>query len=354
MGFTESPTRRIAHDDDDDDDDEPHGRRGDERRERQVVDMRVAVTGAAGLVGRAVCHSLAAIGDYVIAVTRHPQTAPAIAHEERAVGNLESLETYACLDGVDAVVHVAGCAHRKLPAEAQSDVHTRANRDVTVRLATAASNAGVKRFVYFSTLKVNGESSSPGQPWTEDTPAQPLDAYGRSKWEAEQFLAGLAQSSELETVVIRPPLVYGPGVKANFAALLRAVDRHVPLPFGLVDNLRSFVYVGNLASATADCVHHPAAANRLYFVTDGEDLSTAELVRRIGHALERRTVLLPVPLSWLAAVGRLAGRAGAVERLTTHFQAQSTRIRRELGWKPRFSVEEGLRETAEWFKGRRG
>jgi nucleoside-diphosphate-sugar epimerase len=209
----------------------------------------------------------------------------------------------------------------------------------------------VRRFVFISSIKVNGEERA--TPYTDaDTPA-PEDAYALSKWEAEQGLRQIAAETGLEVVILRPPLVYGPGVGANFLALLRAVACGVPLPLGAISNQHSLIYVGNLVDAMLRCIEHPAAAGKTFLVSDSEAVSTPELVRRMAAALGRpaRLVALPVPL--LRAAATLAGKSALAIRLLDSLSVDDTSIRRDLGWTPPFTLDEGLRETAAWYANRK-
>lgn len=308
------------------------------------------VTGASGFVGRATLKRLLAAGHEVVAA--YHRAAPAEQEGVRWVGmgdhdRPEVLREM--LDDSEAVVHLAALAH--LPnaeAEHSAEAFMRVNLDGTARIAQAAASARVRRFVFLSSVKACGEKSG-ARPLRENDPKQPADLYGVSKALAEDRLGEIAARTGMEQVVIRPPLVYGPGVRANFLSLMRWIDRGLPLPFGAIDNRRSFLYVENLADAVARCLEHPAAAGQTYFVSDGEDVSTDELARRIGRALERpaRRVSAPVPL--LRVVGRLLRREAAVERLTESLAVDISRIRSELEWQPLFSLDAGLRATAGWY-----
>jgi nucleoside-diphosphate-sugar epimerase len=219
------------------------------------------------------------------------------------------------------------------------------NLDGTLSLARQAAVAGVKRFLFISTVKVNGELTSLGHPFTEcDAPA-PQDAYGQSKLEAEQGLRKLAAATGMELVIIRPPLVYGPGVKANFASLMRAVQRRWPLPLGDLHNRRSLVALDNLIDFIITCIDHPKAANQTFLISDGQDLSTTELVRGLAQAAGVTTRLLPVPAWVLEIAGRLVGKGDAVQRLCGNLQIDSNKARILLGWEPKISVQEGLRRA---------
>ena len=299
---------------------------------------RVLVTGADGFVGRALCRDLAGAGFGVVAATR----------DLVAVG--PDTEWREVLEGIDAIAHLAAPAHASA-RDADERVFRRINVDGTRRLAEAAVDAGIGRFLFMSTAKVMGESSGDGCFRGDDAPA-PADAYARSKRDAELALAEVARGTPLETVVLRPPLVYGPGVRANFLALMRLAASGVPLPLGSVRNRRSLVYLDNLTAAAVACLGHPAAAGRTYFVRDGADVSTPGLVRALAAALGRRARLWPAPPGALRLLGRLTGRAGTVARLLDSLAVDDSTIRGELRWRPRFDLTQGLAETASWFHGR--
>lgn len=227
--------------------------------------------------------------------------------------------------------------------------YRRVNVDGTVKLARDAAARGVKRFVFLSSVKVHGERIS-DRPFSEGDIAHPEDAYGISKWEAERALAQIGKDTGMEVVVLRAPLVYGPGVKANFLRLMRLVARGVPLPFASVTNLRSVLYVGNLVDAIIRSLEAPAAAGKTYLVSDGEDVSTPDLIRALAGALQVPARLFPCPVAVLRAAAAVLGRGEEMARLVGSLQVDSSRIRSELGWRPRYSLADGLRETARWFR----
>ncbi|NNC27756.1 SDR family oxidoreductase [Longimicrobium terrae] len=314
----------------------------------------VLVTGARGFVGRAVCQALEAAGRPVRRALRTPpEDAPG--GDVAVVGDLsEATDWSAALRGVDAVVHLAARVHVMNDTAADPEAeYDRVNHRATAALARAAAAAGVRRFVFVSTVKVNGEATD-GTPFRESDAPAPSDPYGRSKLAAERAVHATGAQTGLETVVIRPPLVYGPGVRANFAALLGAVARGLPLPLGGVRNRRSLVYVGNLAHAIVTCVDAPGAAGGTFLVSDGPAVSTAELVRRMGVALGRPARLLPVPPGLIRAAAGLLGRSGAAERLTSSLEVDDGALRRAAGWVPPFTLDQGLTVTAADYRSRRG
>ena len=308
--------------------------------------MKVLVTGASGWVGRALCERLLLEGVSVSAALR--SAVPMLPGcEVVQVGAIdEQTDWRAALADVDLVIHLAARVH--VMNERAADPLTefrRVNVQGTLALFRQAALTGVRRFVFVSSVKVNGESTLPGQPFSEvDTP-QPQDAYGISKFEAEQGLQQLARETGVELVVIRPPLVYGPGVKANFAALMRAVQRGWFLPLGAVDNRRSLVALDNLVDFIMTTCSHPAAANQTFFVSDGRDLSTTELIRAMARAAQVPSRLLPVPPSLLVWLGGLIGRRPVVGRLCDNLQVDISKARQLLNWLPSVTVEEGLRRV---------
>jgi len=315
---------------------------------------RILVTGASGFVGRHLCSVLRRRGDVVREALRAaPGNEPA-SPDRVVIGDLgPETDWSAAVQNVSAVVHLAARVHVMDDRAADPlEAFRRVNVRGTETLARAAARAGATRFVFVSSVKVNGEATS-DRPYSEsDTPA-PVDAYGQSKWEAEQRLARVAAETGMPVTILRPPLVYGPEVKANFLQLLRAIDRGIPLPLASIHNRRSLIHVGNFVDAIHAALTHPAAANRTYLVSDGDDVSTPELVRRIAEALGRSPRLLPCPPALLRALGVLAGRSDQVARLTDSLELNIDRIRSELGWRPPFSMRDGLAETARWYRAQR-
>jgi nucleoside-diphosphate-sugar epimerase len=309
--------------------------------------MRVLVTGASGFVGRALCAHLREHGLSVRGALRRPDPAAA---DAVAVGDIgPDTDWRAALDGVDAVAHLAARVHRLRDTAGDPLAQYReVNVEGTRRLAQAARDAGVRRLVLLSSIKVNGEGRV--QPYRPADPPQPQDAYAVSKLEAEQALAEVAAGTALEWVVLRPPLVYGPGVGANFLGLLRAVARGWPLPLRAIDNRRSLIYVGNLVDALRVCLLAPAAANRLFLVRDGEDVSTPELVRRVAQSLGVTPRLVAVPCGLLRAGAWLGGRRAAFDRLAGSLCVDDSALRALLAWQPPFDMREGLAHTARWWR----
>lgn len=313
----------------------------------KAQDGVILVTGAGGFVGRALCTALVERKQVVRGVVRDDAGGAIEAYDQIALGNIGPATNWsAALDGVNTVVHLAARVH----VMRETSVYPLAtfrltNVEGTLNLARQAAAAGVKRFVFMSSVKVNGEFTQPGQAFVEtDTPC-PLDAYGQSKLEAEQGLLQLAADTGMEVVIIRAPLIYGPGVKANFAALMRAVRRGWPLPLGAVRNQRSLIGLDNLVDGTITCIVHPAAANQIFLLSDGRDLSTPELVGELARAAGVNPHLLAVPV-WALRVGAtLLGKQDAVQRLCGNLQVDISKARKLLGWVPTVSVEEGLRRA---------
>jgi len=310
--------------------------------------MRVIVTGANGFVGRATCTAFCDAGHDVTALVRRPGGCEPCVHEQLiADDNFASLIV---LPPADVLVHLAARVHvMKDDAGDPLGAYRALNVEGSLNVARAALRAGVKRLVFVSSIKALGEGE-PGRPWREDDPPAPVDPYGITKLEAERALAGFGREQGMEVVVLRPPLVYGPGVRANFEQLMRAVQRGVPLPLGAIDARRSMVYVGNLADAIRFVATRAEPTDGVFHVTDGDDLSVAQMIRALAQAFDKPARLLPVPASWLRAAGVLTGRSAQVDRLTSPLRMDSTRLRTGLGWRPPTTVAEGIALTVRAFQ----
>lgn len=314
----------------------------------------ILITGASGFVGNVLCRHLLNANYSIRASSRR-----AFTHDARLDLKIHSgLESPDADDfnellyGVQTVIHLAARVHVMQDSSKDPLAEFRkVNVDGTLKLARHAASAGVKRFIFLSSVKVNGEQTEEGKSFTEGCNPSPQDAYGQSKYEAEQGLLKIAQETGMEVVIIRPPLVYGAGVKANFASMMETVRRGVPLPLGSIHNQRSFVYLGNLISLIECCIDHPAAANQVFLVSDGHDLSTTELLRNCAAALGVKSRLLPMPQWLIEGCARLLGKQAVAQRLCGNLQVDISKARRMLGWTPPFSVADGLKQTAASFKG---
>lgn len=309
--------------------------------------MNILVTGANGFVGKLLCAELLTHGYDVSAFMRSKVVS--IKNVKRTIiGAIDSGTNWSdALHEVDIVIHLAARVH--VMNDTASDPlaeFRKVNVEGTLNLARHAATSGVKRLIFISSVKVNGESTNLGSPFTEQNIANPQDAYSVSKFEAEQSLLELAKQTGMEVVIIRPPLVYGNGVKANFASMMRAVKCGITLPFGSINNKRSFVSVQNLVSLIVRCIEHPAAANQVFLVSDGWDLSTTELLRECANALGVQSRLIPVPQNLIALGAYLLGKTDVAQRLCGNLQVDISKARTLLGWEPPFSVKEGLRSAA--------
>ena len=308
--------------------------------------VKVLVTGASGFVGRALLAHMQTLPQFEVraavrssAVDRLPYGTMHV-----VVGDLEAdTDWHAALTGMDAVVHLAARVH-VMHEHAQNPLQAfrQVNVAGSMHLAQMAAQVGVQRIVFISSIKVHGEATPSHQAFSETSPCAPQDGYSVSKLETEQGLRSIAQASGLELTILRPPLVYGPGVGANFAALAQAVARGMPLPLGSLNNQRSLLAVDNLVDLIATCLTHPAAADQTFMASDGEDLSTTELVQRMALAMHRPIWLLPVPDWMLLASASLLGRQAMAQRLCGNLQIDSRKARTMLDWTPPVTVDEGL------------
>jgi nucleoside-diphosphate-sugar epimerase len=309
----------------------------------------ILLTGASGFVGSALAAALVAQGASVRCAVRSPLE---IAGAEMVtVPALDEQTLWKhCLEGIDTVIHCAGRAHvmHDLYADPLPE-YRHINVEATLNLAHQAVAAGVKRFIFISTVKVNGEQTMKGRPFTEKDAPMPQNPYAVSKYEAEQALLKLATASNLEVVIIRSPLIYGAGVKANFLSLLRLVQLGVPLPLGAIENKRSFVYLENLHSLIMRCIEHPNAANQIFFVSDDQDLSTPELLRSCAAAMGVGAHLISVPESWCMMSASWLGHEDVIHRLCDSLQVDISKAKKLLEWEPPISVQMGLHKTVQHF-----
>jgi len=306
------------------------------------TDSYTLVTGASGFVGQALCKELATQGVKIRAVSRsgyHPDVDDVFFCDDIAA----EINWEMALTDVDCVIHLAAYVHAENLSDNSDDRCFQVNVDGTLQLAKQAAAAGVRRFIYTSTIKVYGDGRA--EPYTEVDRPCPKDSYGISKLRAEEGLQRIAAISEMDICIIRPPIVYGAGVKANFQSLIRWVRSGVPLPLGAVHNKRSFIALDNLIDILVTCIEHPAAANQTFLASDGEDLSTSELIRLIGGALGRPARLFPVPIWLLNFTAGLFGQKMKAQRLCGNFQVDISKVKELLGWSPPVSVIAGLRRT---------
>lgn len=304
------------------------------------------VTGANGFVGKVLCKELLKHNYSVRAAIRQgvifddcsdTVTIPVIGADT---------DWNAALAGVDVVFHLAARVHIMNDGASNPLAEFRkTNVDATLNLAKQAVTAGVKRFIFISSVKVNGEFTNIDEPFKETDLPMPDDFYGLSKYEAEQGLLALAKETGLEVVIIRPPLIYGAGVKANFASMLRVVKKGLPLPLGAIHNKRSFVYIGNLVSLLLLCVNHPRAVNQIFFVSDGQDLSTTELLKICANAFNIKAWLIPVPSRLITVVATILGKSDIAQRLCGTLQIDISKAKNMLGWRPVVTVLDGLEAT---------
>jgi len=315
---------------------------------------RVLVTGANGFIGRAVTRAVRSAGfETVCAVRAMDGLAMQSSVRTVSVGDIGAATDWRhAMDGVEVVLHLAGRSVN-VGDESGSGSGLRAvNVEGTDKLLNDAIDAGVRRFILVSTIKVHGERTAPGSRFrASDRIVAPTDPYARSKWEAEQVLWRHAREGAIEAVVVRPPLVYGPFVKANFLTLLALVRRGVPLPLGSVCNERSLIYVDNLADVLVRCVQTPTAGGETFLVSDGASVSSPALLRMIGVAMGRPARLIPVPPALLRVAGALSGRRELVDRVIDSLAVDDEKTREMLEWEPRLSTELGLRATVDWYLG---
>ncbi|MDH0057963.1 UDP-glucose 4-epimerase family protein [Stutzerimonas stutzeri] len=318
-------------------------------QEREEPITKVKITGANGFIGSHLFSRLERHPKcHVIGLCRNVPHIKGAVSRLLAVGDLQQADLAAALRAGDVLIHAAARAHiMKDEVVDPLAEYRRINVEGTLNLARQAATAGVRRFIFISSIKVNGEATPTGTAFHADDKLAPEDAYGLSKMEAEQGLRELAAETGMEVVIIRPPLVYGPGVKGNFASMIKLVDRGLPLPLGAIHNKRSLVGIDNLVDLIIHCIDHPAAANQVFLAGDGEDLSTTELLRGVGKAMGKPARLTPVPAGLLQFGATLLGKKAMAQRLLGSLQVDISKTCELLDWKPPYTVEEGLRRCFE-------
>jgi len=312
--------------------------------------MNILLTGATGFVGNAIAWQLATkTEDNIVAAVRGISSALPGNIKQLVLGSLQENVNYTtALKSVEVVVHAAARVHVMQDDACDSLVEFRkVNVEGTLNLARQAAEVGVKRFVFISSIKVNGESTELDKPFLENDQYIPIDPYGLSKWEAEQGLFEISQETGMEVVVIRPPLIYGIGVKANFQKMMQWMNKGIPLPFGAIDNQRSLVALDNLVDFIVLCTHHPKAAGEVFLISDGADVSTTELLRKVARAMDKKACLIAVPVGLMRFFARLLGKADVADRLFGSLQVDSSKARELLGWKPVITMDEQLRKMTE-------
>ncbi|MCY9864473.1 SDR family oxidoreductase [Vibrio coralliirubri] len=310
--------------------------------------MRLLVTGSTGFVGSRVVE-LARKRDWAVIPVMRKQIEPLT--NSLVVPSIDaSTDWSGAFEGVDCVVHCAARVHQMNETEQDALI---AYRDIntlgTLNLAKQAAEVGVKRFVFVSSIKVNGELSEPNLPFEPNLKNTPQDPYGLSKYEAEVELAKLSKETGLEVVIIRPPLVYGPGVKANFLSMMRLIDKGIPLPFGAIKNQRSLVYLDNLSNLMLTCCEHPSAPGYTFLASDDQDVSTTQLMQTIAHAMGKSPRLIPIPMSWIQAGSSVLNKQHIAQRICGNLQVEIGLTKDILGWKPPVSFEQGIKRTVEAY-----
>jgi UDP-glucose 4-epimerase len=322
----------------------------------EVQNQRILVTGASGFVGSRLIghhqHQSRSEGMQFRAITRKPLVSDSACVEVHTIDNIDFTTDWSdALVGVDVVVHLAARVHvMNDHADNPLQEYRKANVASTLHLAQQAAMAGVKRFIFLSSIKVNGEKTKSGQPFTEESPPHPEDPYGVSKLEAEEGIRAISEQTGMEFVIIRPPLIYGPGVKANYLKLMQLVQRHFPLPLAGISNRRSMLALDNLIDFILLTAKHPQAANQLFLLSDGQSLSTAQLMNEIARAMglaSARLFAIPVPV--LQLIAKCLGQSAAIERLTDSLEIDSQKASQLLQWNPPLSIQAGIQSTVDDF-----
>ncbi len=313
--------------------------------------MNILITGATGFIGLTLTRHLKLLGFNIVAAVRGYNSNLPSQVRQAIIGDLlPSTDWERQLSGIDTVIHLAARVHMmddksSHPLTAFCETNTHA----TLNLARQAAAAGVDRFIFMSSIKVNGEMTKPGNPFKANDPGKPSDPYGISKYEAEGGLRELAAHTDMDVVIIRPPLVYGPGVKANFLRMMNWLYRGIPLPFGAIDNKRSLVSLDNIVSLLTTCINHPSAANETFLVSDDDDLSTSDLFYRMAKALGRKPRLIPIPTPVIIASAFILGRNDIAQRLCNSLQVDISKTKELLNWVPLVCVDDTLQKTAQAY-----
>lgn len=323
--------------------------------------MNLLITGATGFIGSRLMKQALRKQYNVIAIARAEKLAECQLLDVN-INNHDALNWHAgeliadydwsaSLQGIGCVIHCAARVHQMQDNAAFSQsMYDETNFHATVNLARQAAQAGVKRFIFLSSIKVNGEQTEQGQPFQPTVTTPPSDPYGVSKYKAEQALQTLAQETAMEVVIIRPPLVYGPGVKANFQSMMKWASRTVPLPLGAIKNQRSMVFIDNLVDLIITCIHHPKAANQVFLASDGQDVSTSQLLREVKQAAQSHCLLLPIPMSWFTIAANCIRKPDIAQRLCSSLQVDITKTQTLLGWQPPFSWAQGIAHTVKHYQ----
>tara|TARA_R110002049_G_scaffold224693_7_gene396433 strand:+ start:690 stop:1652 length:963 start_codon:yes stop_codon:yes gene_type:complete len=313
--------------------------------------MKILVTGANGFVGNALVRQLLADNYEVTGTVRSTESRlPEGVYRFLIPNILDVTHWHTILESVNVVIHTAARVHVMDDSVADPLLEFRkVNVDATLNLARQAADAGVKRFIFISSIKVNGELTQLDQPFKPNDNYIPTDPYGLSKYEAEQGLLDIADETGLEVVIIRPPLIYGPNVKANFASMIKWVNKGIPLPLGVIHNQRSLVALDNLVSFIIHCIDHSKAANETFLISDGEDVSTTELLQKVASAFGKKARLIPVSVSLMTFMARLVGKGAMATRLFGSLQVDSSKARKLLDWQPVITMDEQLNKTVEAY-----
>lgn len=312
--------------------------------------MNALITGGTGFVGSAIAAHFASEGIKVRISSRSAGKKYKNIECVQVAGLSEQTDWREALFGIDVVVHTAARVHRmKEKGAGIFEAYKKTNVEGTLALAKQAAVQGVSRFIFMSSIKVNGEMTSPNRPFRADDDSVTVDLYGVSKLEAENELKKIAKNTGMELVIIRPPLVYGPGVKANFETMMKSIVKGIPLPLGKIHNKRSLVYLPNLVDLVHVCIKHPDCAGKVFLVSDDQDVSTTVLLEKLAYYLKKKIWLIPVPAKLLNLLALLAGQHSKVQRLCEFLQVDISKTKNTLHWNPPYSLDEGLQKTAEYY-----